>query len=245
MVMNKLVKKSAFYGIILLSITSCATSNPEMVNVVNGNEEQLSCYQLNQEYEKAKIARNQARAEDKFMMKHINPFAATVSIYKMNKAERLGKERMQYLAKIINSGSCKNNKASQQKRRPSYNQGYYQNSAPYGKNNFQQQVQQPQWQQQSQPMQQQAQPWQYQQQNQPQYRQPIPQQYQPKQNEQDTAEYYYNNPPVDGNWPQPPSNKPKAGVNKYGFPNYDPSLLNEYENLSPEDAYKQIYNENN
>jgi hypothetical protein len=89
----------------LFIITSCA-SDPEMLQVKQGDEQLLSCDQLNREYLHALRAKQGARAEDRFMMKHMNPFSGFVSIYRMNKAEGLAEERMELVKKIMVDKKC-------------------------------------------------------------------------------------------------------------------------------------------
>jgi len=93
-------------SLVILSLTACSISSPVIVNIQNGNESQLNCMQLSNEIEAAKRYKEAAREEDRFMLKHVNPFTTFFSIYNMNKAESNAQKRIDYLQGFYRQKQC-------------------------------------------------------------------------------------------------------------------------------------------
>jgi hypothetical protein len=121
---------------LLLTLCACNTSKPAVVTVRNGNEAQLSCPELQQEIQTAQYYKEAARSEDRFMLKHINPFTTFFSIYNMNKAESHAQQRIEILEQFYKQRRC-DQQQTRSNNAPPYATPYYQGQQP--SNYYQQQ----------------------------------------------------------------------------------------------------------
>ncbi|MDB2415494.1 hypothetical protein N9W34_06955 [Rickettsiales bacterium] len=89
----------------IIFLTSCS-SNPAVIEVNRENDKSMSCQQLYTELKIAEKHKKDARAEDRFMVKHMFPLTAMVSIYNMNKAEGRAIERIKKINSLLSQRRC-------------------------------------------------------------------------------------------------------------------------------------------
>jgi len=91
--------------VILLFITSCAAT-PFVVEVTKRNDRSLNCEQLMVELAEAERYKKEARKEDRFRLRYMNPMVMVHSIYNINVAEGHAKKRIEHLMDIMMRKRC-------------------------------------------------------------------------------------------------------------------------------------------
>lgn len=102
------MKMRRFPFILALALAASACSNPVLVPSVTVADHQKDCPDLLKDIEQTRYYRKEARADDKFMWKHIFIFNAFVSAYRMNEAESAANTRLGELERTATAKGCFN-----------------------------------------------------------------------------------------------------------------------------------------
>ncbi len=118
--------------VLLAAINACA-SKPTRVEVAQDADNSLNCGQLGSEITQAEFYKKDARKEDKFMLKHMNPINGFISIYRINKAESNAQKRIDHLNSIAAQKNCTQAQlqaGAMQSQQGDLGQNPYQNAMP-------------------------------------------------------------------------------------------------------------------
>lgn len=93
----------------LATLTLCACpASPKVIDIKNGNEQNLSCEQLQSEITAATQAKTDAHAEDNFRFSNIFPPTGILSTFNISRAHDHSTARLELLNKISMDKGCTN-----------------------------------------------------------------------------------------------------------------------------------------
>lgn len=90
----------------LVIVLSGCWSTPYVVEPIQEKDDSLSCEQLESEVRQAIKYKVDARAEDKFMWKHMLIVPPMISEVNFNRAESAAKKRIEHLLGLANQKKC-------------------------------------------------------------------------------------------------------------------------------------------
>lgn len=93
-------------AIATLLFTCAACANPVVVPPVDQADVNRGCAEIAQDIEQTRYYRDNARADDRFMMRYILVVNAGVSVYRMHKAQKAAEERLAGLEHLYREKGC-------------------------------------------------------------------------------------------------------------------------------------------